>query len=78
MSTVHLAVVDDEPDITRLLANYLKAHGFRVSQLHKSTALFDLMSADPPLLVLLGSGATKTAWRSPESCVSTIAVVWSS
>ena len=56
MSTVHLAVVDDEPDITRLLANYLKGHGFRVSQLHQSAALFDLMTADPPLLVLLDLG----------------------
>jgi two-component system OmpR family response regulator len=67
MSTVHLAVVDDEPDITRLLANYLKAHGFRVSQLHKSTALFDLMSADPPLLVLLDLGRRRRPGDRPKA-----------
>ena len=35
---IHLAVVDDEPDITLLLANYLKGHGFRVSPLHTGAA----------------------------------------
>ena len=44
MSAAHLAVVDDEPDITQLLANYLKGHGFRVSQLHDGAALFELMA----------------------------------
>jgi two-component system, OmpR family, response regulator len=52
-SPTHLAVVDDEVDITRLLATYLKGQGFRVSQLHESTALYDLMAVDPPALVLL-------------------------
>jgi two-component system OmpR family response regulator len=56
MSAAHLAVVDDEPEITRLLANYLKGHGFRVSQLHEGTALFNLMVSDPPALVLLDLG----------------------
>jgi len=56
MSAVHLAVVDDEPEITQLVANYLKGHGFRVSQLHDGQALFDLMTADAPLLVLLDLG----------------------
>jgi len=56
MSAVHLAVVDDEPEITQLVANYLKGHGFRVSQLHDGEALFDLMTADAPLLVLLDLG----------------------
>ena len=56
MSSAHLAVVDDEPDITRLVANYLKGHGFRVSQLHQGATLFELMLADPPLLVLLDLG----------------------
>jgi two-component system OmpR family response regulator len=56
MSAVHLAIVDDETGITQLVANYLKAHGYRVSQLHDSAALFDLMAADPPLLVLLDLG----------------------
>jgi two-component system OmpR family response regulator len=52
----HIAVVDDEPDITLLLANYLKGHGFRISQLHSGAALFDLMAADAPALVLLDLG----------------------
>jgi two-component system OmpR family response regulator len=56
MGAVHLAVVDDEAEITQLVANYLKGHGFRVSQLHGGAALFELMAADPPLLVLLDLG----------------------
>jgi len=52
----HLAVLDDEVDITTLLANYLKGHGFRVSQLHSGRALMDLMATDPPALVLLDLG----------------------
>jgi two-component system, OmpR family, response regulator len=56
MSAAHLAVVDDEPEITQLVANYLKGHGFRVSQLHNGAALFDLMAADAPVLVLLDLG----------------------
>ncbi|MBC7954457.1 MAG: DNA-binding response regulator, partial [Cytophagales bacterium] len=34
MTPTHIAVLDDEVDITQLLGNYLKTHGFRVSQLH--------------------------------------------
>jgi len=56
MSAAHLAVVDDEPEIRQLVANYLKGHGFRVSQLHDSAGLFDLMATDAPLLVLLDLG----------------------
>jgi len=56
MGAFHLAVVDDEAEITQLVANYLKGHGYRVSQLHGGAALFDLMAADPPLLVLLDLG----------------------
>jgi len=56
MSAVHLAVVDDEAEITQLVANYLKGHGYRVSQLHDGASLSALMAADPPLLVLLDLG----------------------
>jgi len=55
-SPLHIAVVDDEIDITLLLANYLKAQGFRVSQLHNGRALLELMPVDPPQLVLLDLG----------------------
>jgi two-component system, OmpR family, response regulator len=52
----HIAVLDDEADITLLLANYLQSQGFRVSQLHSGRALMDLMAADTPALVLLDLG----------------------
>ncbi|HEY2188995.1 MAG TPA: response regulator transcription factor [Caldimonas sp.] len=53
---VHIAVVDDEAEITLLLAGYLQSHGFRVSQRHNGAALLQLMPVDPPQLVLLDLG----------------------
>jgi two-component system, OmpR family, response regulator len=53
---LHVAVVDDEVEITVLLAGYLSGHGFRVSQLHSGDTLIDLMATDPPALVLLDLG----------------------
>ncbi|MCW7539785.1 response regulator transcription factor [Aquabacterium sp. A7-Y] len=53
---IHLAVLDDEVDITQLLAGYLGSQGYRVSQLHSGRALVELMNADPPQLVLLDLG----------------------
>ncbi|MFZ3117259.1 MAG: response regulator transcription factor [Variovorax sp.] len=55
-SPLHLAVLDDEEDITRLLATYLQGHGFRVSQLHRGPDLLALMARDAPVLVLLDLG----------------------
>ena len=55
-SPVHLAILDDDGDITLLLANYLQGHGYRVTQLHSGRALMALMPADPPALVLLDLG----------------------
>jgi DNA-binding response OmpR family regulator len=52
----HLAIVDDEPEITTLLANYLQGHGYRVTALHSGRALMALMAADAPALVLLDLG----------------------
>ncbi|MEO8856225.1 MAG: response regulator transcription factor [Burkholderiaceae bacterium] len=52
----HIAVLDDEVEITRLLAGYLQGHGFRVTQLHNGAALLALMPQDPPELVLLDLG----------------------
>jgi len=52
----HIAVLDDEPDITRLLATYLQAQGYRVSQWHQGSALMQAMADDPPALVLLDLG----------------------
>ena len=57
MSTaVHIAVLDDEIEITRLLATYLQGRGFRVTQLHRGADLMGLMPVDPPALVLLDLG----------------------
>ena len=55
-AAVHVAVVDDEVDITRLLGNYLQTHGYRVTQLHSGRALLQLMESDVPALVLLDVG----------------------
>ena len=55
-SPVHIAVLDDEAEITRLLATYLQSHGYRVSETHTGRALVRLMSDDPPQLVLLDLG----------------------
>jgi two-component system OmpR family response regulator len=56
VTTTHLAVVDDDTDITTLLGNYLGGQGFRVSQLHSGRSLVSLMASDPPALVLLDLG----------------------
>jgi two-component system, OmpR family, response regulator len=56
VSTTHIAVLDDEPDITQLIARYLGAQGFRVSQAHRGAELMALMQADAPALVLLDLG----------------------
>ena len=55
-AAVHIAVLDDEADITRLLASYLQAQGFRVSQTHDGATLRRLMADDPAQLVLLDLG----------------------
>lgn len=55
-SMPHVVVVDDEVDITVLLASYLSKHGLRVSQCHTGRALLDLMATDAADLVLLDLG----------------------
>ena len=55
---LHIAVLDDEVDITQLLANYLRAHGYRVTPVHTGRSLMALMPLDPPALVLLDLGLT--------------------
>jgi two-component system, OmpR family, response regulator len=56
MASTHIAVVDDETEITQLLAHYFKGHGFRVSQLHDGASLMALMKHDPAAVVLLDLG----------------------
>ncbi|MEJ8849164.1 winged helix-turn-helix domain-containing protein [Variovorax rhizosphaerae] len=52
----HLAILDDEADISQLLATYLAAHGYRIIQVHTGHALMALMAHDAPSLVLLDLG----------------------
>jgi two-component system OmpR family response regulator len=56
VSPTHIAVVDDEPDITQLIARYLGAQGLRVSQWHRGEDLLRAMADDAPALVLLDLG----------------------
>ena len=56
MPALHIAVLDDEVDITHLLANYLRGQGFRVTPVHSGHLLMALMPVDPPALVLLDLG----------------------
>ncbi|MDN3920363.1 response regulator transcription factor [Pelomonas sp. PFR6] len=55
-SLAHIAILDDEVDITALLAHYLQGHGYRTTQLHSGAALLELMARDTPALVLLDLG----------------------
>ena len=56
MPLAHIAILDDEPDITALLGTYLSSHGYRVTELHHGAALLDLLQRDAPALVLLDLG----------------------
>ena len=56
MTPQHIAILDDEVDITQLLATYLGANGFRVSQCHAGSTLMELMATDVASLVLLDLG----------------------
>jgi DNA-binding response OmpR family regulator len=56
VTPIHIAIVDDEPDIAQLLAGYLSTQGYRVTQLYSGRELLTLMSSDPPALVLLDLG----------------------
>jgi two-component system, OmpR family, response regulator len=52
----HIAILDDEPDITALLGTYLRSHGYQVTELHRGPALMALMRSDKPAMVLLDLG----------------------
>ena len=56
MPLAHIAILDDEPDITALLGTYLGSHGYRITELHDGAALLALMQRDAPALVLLDLG----------------------
>ncbi|MDQ8017075.1 MAG: response regulator transcription factor [Bordetella sp.] len=52
----HVAVLDDEAEITALVEHYLRSHGFRVSTHQDGGSLLSTMRADPADLVLLDLG----------------------
>ncbi|MDN4591817.1 DNA-binding response regulator [Xenophilus aerolatus] len=52
----HVAILDDEAEITVLLEQYLRSHGFRVSSHQDGGSLLSTMKADPADLVLLDLG----------------------
>ena len=52
----HIAIVDDEADISALLANYLLGHGYRVTEIRNGRDLMVQMARDAPALVLLDLG----------------------
>ena len=56
MTPIHITVLDDEVEITRLLAGYLETQGYRVTSVHSGADLLASMAADPPALVLLDLG----------------------
>ena len=56
VTPIHIAVLDDEADITRLLAGYLETQGYRVTSVHTGRDLLATMTADAPALVLLDLG----------------------
>jgi len=55
-AALHIAVLDDEVEITSLLANYLQGRGYRVTQLQRGRDLLALLASDPPAAVLLDLG----------------------
>ena len=55
-AALHIAIVDDEPDIRALLGNYLEGQGFRVTRVESGRALSVIMERDPAALVLLDLG----------------------
>lgn len=55
-TSFHIAVLDDETEITTLLEHYLRSHGFRVSPHQDGGSLLSTMRADPADLVLLDLG----------------------
>jgi two-component system, OmpR family, response regulator len=56
VTLAHIAVLDDEPDITALLGTYLGSHGYRITELHQGAQLMALLQRDRPALVLLDLG----------------------
>ncbi|MDH4191178.1 MAG: response regulator transcription factor [Betaproteobacteria bacterium] len=52
----HLLAVDDDSDVTELIASYFGAHGFRVSAAHSAEQMRALLARDKVDLVLLDLG----------------------
>lgn len=53
MNGVHIAIVDDEPDLRDMVREYLERHGYRVSEAADGPALDALMAARAVDLIIL-------------------------
>jgi len=49
----HVLAVDDDPDIRRVLSEYLSAHDFRISAVASGAAMLKLLETEPIDIVLL-------------------------
>jgi two-component system OmpR family response regulator len=49
----HVLAVDDDPDIRRVLSEYLSAHDFRISAVASGAAMLKLLETEPIDMVLL-------------------------
>ena len=74
MNTVaapHLAVLDDETDVTQMLSVYLTAQGYRVSALHSGPDLMALMARDAPAAPIVPTDALLDLGRDERCCMET-------
>jgi two-component system OmpR family response regulator len=53
MSTEHILIVDDDPEICALLSKFLKRHDYRVTGAQSGTAMFQALAASTVDLVIL-------------------------
>ncbi len=48
----HILIVEDEPKIAALLADYLRAHGYETQSIHRGDEVLEHFQTEPPALVL--------------------------
>jgi DNA-binding response OmpR family regulator len=56
VTPAHIALLDDDTQITDLLGDYLVGQGYRATAVRTGTELRELLASDPPDLVLLDLG----------------------
>lgn len=50
---IHVAIVDDDSEIRRLLSRFLKGHGYVITAIPDARSLFDVLSRQPVDLIIL-------------------------